>query len=122
MVVEWALHIVSAALGRAHRAQRKSPRMVGIDQLIADRWRFWKYAEPAERIDPLEGLDRRRLDAGAADAVKTVAAGDEIAGDLAGNAVLGVSHARVVGVEIKRFDLAGPIDRGEAGGLARIHQ
>src|SRR5689334_23953063 len=54
-----------------------------------------KNAEPAERIDPLIGLDRVGLHAGAADAVKAVAAGDEIAFDLVADAVLRSEERRV---------------------------
>ena len=89
---------------------------------MRDRRRLGQDAEPAERIDPLEGLDRLRLDAGAADAVKAVAAGDEVAGDLVGDAVLDVGDARMVGVEIVRLDVGRLVDRGQPGRLARVHQ
>ncbi len=62
IVVERALHVIAAARGRAHGAEREAARVVGIDQLVADRRRIRQDAEPAERIDPLEGLDRRRPD------------------------------------------------------------
>ena len=54
--------------------------------------------------------------------MKAVAAGDEVAGDLVADAVLDVGDARVVGIEIMRFDVGGLVDGGEAGGLARVHQ
>src|SRR6266702_7165774 len=111
-----------AALGRAHGAERKAAGVVGVDEFVADRRRIGQNAEPAERIDPLELLDRRRRDAGAADAVKAVATGDEVAIDLVGDAVLDPGYARVTTVEIMRLYVLGLIDRGEAGGLARIHQ
>src|SRR6476620_6988446 len=88
IVVERTLHIIAAAPGRAHGAERKSARVVGIDQLRADRPRLRQDAEPTERIDPLIGLDRRRLYAGAAAAMKTVAASDEVAFDLVADAIL----------------------------------
>ena len=110
VIVERALHVIAAAVRRAHGAERKSARMVGVDQFMRDRRRLRQDAEPAERIDPLEGLDRRRLDAGAADAVKAVAAGDEVAGDLVADAVLDIGDARMVGVEIMRLDVGG-LDR-----------
>src|SRR5207302_2743447 len=118
MVVERALHIVAAAVGRTHGAERKSARVVGIDQLGADRRGFRQDAEPAERIDPLVGLDCRWVYAGAADAMKTVAAGDEVAFDLVGHAVLDVADARAVAIEIERLDIGGLIDGGETRGLA----
>jgi len=82
--------------------------MVGIDQLVADRRRIRKNPEPAERIDPLECLDRGRFYAGAADAVEAVAAGDEIAGDLVGCAVLDIADARVIGIKVKGCDVGSP--------------
>ena len=75
--------------------------------------RFSAEQQAAKRIGLwLESLDRGRFDAGAADAMEPVAAGDEVAFDLVGNSILHVGDARVVGVEIMRFDLAGLIDRG----------
>src|SRR6185437_13111179 len=113
MIVERTLHVVAAAARRAHGAERKTARMVGIDQLMADRRRLRQDAEPAERIDPLEGFDGLWLDAGAADAMKAVAARDEVATDLVGSAVLYVSHARMIGVEIVRLDVGRLVDRRE---------
>ena len=54
--------------------------------------------------------------------MESVAAGDEVAVDLVGDAVLDVGDARTVGIEIMRFDIGSLIDRGEAGRLARVHQ
>ena len=122
IVVERALQVIAAAVGRAHGAEREAALMVDIDQLMRDRRGFRQDAEPAERIDPLIGLDRRRLDAGAADAVKAVAAGDEVAGDLVGDAVLHIGDARMVGVEIMRRDVGGLVDRGQPRRLAGVHQ
>ena len=111
MIVERALHVIAAAVRRAHGAERKSPRVVGVDQFVADRRRLRQDAEPAERIDPLEGLDRRRLVTLARlTPVKAVAAGDEVAGDLVGDAVLDVGDAGVVGIEIMRLDVGGLVD------------
>ena len=122
VILERTLQVIAAAVHRAHGAERKASLVVGVNQFVVDRRRLRQDAEPAERIDPLEGLDRRRLDAGAADAVEAVAAGDEIAVDLAGHAVLDIGDARTVGVEIMRLDVGGLIDRGQPRGLARVHQ
>jgi hypothetical protein len=54
--------------------------------------------------------------------MKTVAAGDEVAFDLVADAVLDISDARAVAIEIERFDVGGLIDGGEAGRLAGVHQ
>src|SRR6202012_6154511 len=82
LVVERALQIIAAAAGRAHGAEREAARVVGIDQLMRDRRRLGEDAEPAEWIDPFIGLNRVGTNAGAADAGKAVAAGDEVAIDL----------------------------------------
>jgi hypothetical protein len=111
VLVEWTLHIIAAPVRRAHGAERESARMVVVGQFVRDRRRLRQDAEPAERIDPFEGLDRRRLDAGAADAVEPVAAGNEVAGDLVAGAVLVKGNAGMVGVEIMRLDVGGLIDR-----------
>src|SRR5215468_2754862 len=73
-VVERTLHVIAAAVHRAHGAECKAARMVGIDQLVRDWWRLRKNSEPAERIHPLKRLDRLGLDADTADAVKAVTA------------------------------------------------
>src|SRR6185437_12349724 len=87
LVVERALHVIAAKVGRAHGAESKAALMIGVDQLMRDRRRVREDAEPPERIDPLESLDCIRLHGDAADAMKAVAAGDEVALDLAGDAV-----------------------------------
>src|SRR5258708_4518948 len=96
--------------------------MVRVDQFVADWRRLRQDPEPAERIDPFERLDRRRLYAHAADAMESVAAGDEIAVDLMRKSVLDVSDARMIGVEIMRLDVGGFINRGQPSRLARVHQ
>src|SRR6267154_3408512 len=89
---------------------------------MADRRRLREDSEPAERIDPLKGPDRGRIDAGAADTMEAVAAGDEVAGDLVADTVLAIGDTRVIGIEIMRLDVTGLVNRGEAGRLARVHQ
>src|SRR6202022_2473778 len=98
------------------------PGMVGVDQFVRDRRRLRQDPEPAERIDPLKNLDRRRLHAGAADTVESVATGDEIAGNLVADAVLDVGYARTIGVEIVRLDVGRLVNRGETGSATRVHQ
>ena len=49
-VVERALHVVAAAVRRAHRAERKAASMIGIDQLAVGRRHLGQHAQPAERI------------------------------------------------------------------------
>src|SRR6516225_11557761 len=76
---ETALDVIAAARRRAHRAQRKAERVANIDQLVGNRRRIRQDAEPPERIDSFMRGDRARRHGLAADAVKAVAAGDEIA-------------------------------------------
>src|ERR1700693_5709955 len=104
---------MAAAMHRAHGAEREAAGMGGINQFMRNRRRLRQYPEPAERIDPLERLDRRGFDAGAADAVEAVASGDEIARQFAGDAVLDVTDERMIGVEIMRRDVNGLVDRGQ---------
>ena len=54
--------------------------------------------------------------------MKSVAAGDEVAFDLVGDAVLDIGDAGAVGIEIERLDVGGLVDGGEAGRLAGVHQ
>ena len=62
-----------------------------------------RHSEPAEWIEPLELPDRRRGHAGAADAVKTVSVGGEVAIECVGDAILDPGYARVTAVEIMRL-------------------
>src|SRR5690606_20442087 len=79
MFVEPALDIVTTAGLGAHRTERKTAWMIGIDQLVADRWSFCKNAEPAERIDLFKDIDRRLRYGFAGGAVIAVTTGDEVA-------------------------------------------
>src|SRR5262249_24527574 len=75
--------VIAAARRRANGAEREAKVMAHIDQLLRHRRRVGEEAEPAERIDPLELADRLRRHALARDAVEAIAAGDEVARDLA---------------------------------------
>src|SRR5512144_1949284 len=76
---ETALDVVAAARWRAHRAERETELVAHVDQLFGHRRSVGEKPEPAERINALVGLDRAGRHALAADAVKAVATGDEIA-------------------------------------------
>ena len=77
LLVRRALDIEPAARRRAHAEQGEAARMVGVDQLLRDRLAVAQDAEPAERVDPFEHL-QRRLHRAPAHAVEAVAAGDEV--------------------------------------------
>jgi len=104
MVVEATLDVEPATGVRTHRAERKAALMADIDRLGRALWRVAEHAEPAERIDALIVPDRRFRDRLPADAVKAVAAGDKVAGDFAFQAVLAVTHARLIGGDVVQAD------------------
>src|SRR5262249_57165637 len=72
------LQVVPRHARRAPAAQGEAMRMVDVGHL-ADRWRLRQDAEPAERkhaVPDRERAGRKRL---AGDAMKAVAAGDDVA-------------------------------------------
>ena len=78
ILVGRALHVEPRQLRRAAARQRKAAFVVGVAHL-RKRLRFGENAEPAERIDALVDREQMFRDRGAADAVKAVAAGDDVA-------------------------------------------
>src|SRR5215204_451286 len=82
VLVRGALNVEPHQLRRAHAEQRKTARMKAVDQLLGDRSRLRQNAEPAERIFPLVRSQDAVRNARSADAVKAVAAADEIAIEL----------------------------------------
>ena len=55
---------------------------------LPGRRHIGQHAQPAEWIDALEHLHRRRRNAAPADAMEPIAAGDEVAGDLVRHALV----------------------------------
>ena len=84
--------------------------MPHIDQLLGHRRRLGEDAEPAERVDALMRGDRSCRHALAADAVKAVAASDEVAVDLQRVAAGAAGHPRLVGEDVVQADLARGVD------------
>src|SRR6185295_6785695 len=74
-----ALQVVAAARAAALAAEREAALVRDVDQLLRHRRRVGEHAQPAERIVFLGDAQLLGRDAGAADAVEAVAAGDEIA-------------------------------------------
>ena len=82
LLVVVALQIKPRQRHRAHGVEREAAVGVGVDQFVIRRRRLRQDAEPAERIVALEHAEHAVGKARPADAVETVAAGDEVAFDL----------------------------------------
>src|SRR5262249_32376338 len=76
---EPALQGVAAARPAALAAEREAALVGDVDQLVRYRRRVGKHAQPAERIVLFVDAQLLGRNAGAADAVEAVAAGDEVA-------------------------------------------
>ncbi len=84
----------------AHAGQGEAALMVGIDQLFGAGRHVGQDAQPAEGINPLELAAHTRRDGLAADAMEAVAAGDELAVQPVGLAVLVVGY---IGISPRAF-------------------
>src|SRR5712691_7884408 len=82
VVVGRALKIEPRQGRRAHSVKRKAALVIGVDQLALGRRGFRENADLAEWIFAIVGGEHGRRNARSADAVKAVAAADEIAGEL----------------------------------------
>src|SRR5882672_2466653 len=100
LLVGRALHVVAAARGRPHAAEGETASVIRVDQFVGHGRRIAQDAEPAEGIDALERRERMDRDTLAAHAVKAVAAGDELAGDLLITSALAIADARLVRIEV----------------------
>jgi hypothetical protein len=118
---EAALDVVAAAAARAHRAQGETTRVTHIDEFLRHRRRVGQQAEPAERVDPLEGLDDLG-DGVPAGAVKTVAPRDEVARNLVFLAVLAKAHPRLGIPEIVEAHVLDLVDRRGSRRGPRLHE
>src|SRR5690606_5227041 len=81
LLLRWHLHIVAAALGGSHGAEREAAQVIGIDQFVANRRHLGDDAEPAEGIDAFIEIYRSFGNGFTGDAMVAVATGDEIAVD-----------------------------------------
>ncbi len=104
-VIQRTLDVIAAARVRTHGTERKTTRVVGIDEFVVDGGHVSENAEPAERVDLLEFLDGTLRHRFAADPVKTVAAGDEIAIDPVAYAIFLIGDIGAFSVEIMRLDI-----------------
>src|SRR5262249_1080328 len=82
IVVGGALQVEPRQGRRAHGVKRKAALVLGIDQLVFGRRRLGQTPDPAERIFAIIGRERGGRNARPANAVKTVAAADEVAAEL----------------------------------------
>ena len=95
---------------------REAVRMPGVDQLVRGRCPPGQDAQPAERVDPLEGPQSLRRDARPAHPVEAVAPGDHVALDpLRPAGAVDVAHRRGVRGEV----VHGHVVDLEVDGLAR---
>ncbi len=95
-----ALHIEPRHARPAHGEQRKAALVEAVDQLFVRRRRFTQDAEPAERIDAVVAGQHAGREARPADAVKPVAATDEVALDLLRPALMAKADLRAAAVEV----------------------
>ncbi|MDT4885343.1 hypothetical protein FQZ97_1215680 [compost metagenome] len=79
--------------------------MVGVDQLVVDRWSIGQQPEPAERIDALVLAQHASRNALARDAVEAVATGDVVAVDALQLAILLVGDVRLLALQFVQLDV-----------------
>src|SRR6185312_2598806 len=79
-----ALQVEAGDFRGAHAEEREAAFVAAVDQLTARRRRVRENAEPRVGILAFENGKCRRREAGAADAVKAVAARNEVAADRVG--------------------------------------
>src|SRR5271165_3009959 len=96
--------------------------MIRINQLMTGRRHVSQYSQPAEGINTLESLQRSLRDALSADSMITIAAGDEIAGELMCAAIVPIAHFRVCTAELADANLCRLELELGAGRRARVDQ
>src|SRR6185437_744423 len=121
-VLQAALQIEPAARAGAHRAERKAPLMIDVYELVGHGWLLDHDPQPPEGVDTLVAGERARRYAGAADPMKTIAAGDEITVDTVLAIVLPICNPGTRSVHVVEFYVPGLIDGRVAGGLSAGHQ
>ncbi len=99
-VVGAALHVVTRELRRPQREQREAALVVRVHELVDRRSDVGEDAEPRERILALERAEDAGGNARAADAVKAVAACDDVALELLRDALVREPNARPLAVEL----------------------
>src|SRR5262249_9575740 len=82
VVVRGALHVRARQDRGAKGVEREAAIVIGVDQLVLGRGRLRKDAAPAERVLAVVHRQRGCRNARPTDAVKAVAAADEVADEL----------------------------------------
>src|SRR5215207_2775313 len=100
-----ALEVQPREHRRAHAVQREPAIVVAVDQLVVRRRRLREDPEPAERVIARELGEHTARDRVAADAVVTVAAGNEVAAELPSFAVVDEPDRRRLRLEAVHRDV-----------------
>jgi hypothetical protein len=86
--IRTALQVKPTDARRTHAEQRKTAFVICVDELFRRRRRLHEYAQPSERIEAFESGEHALGHRRSADAMITIAAGDEIAYQLPRLAIL----------------------------------
>ena len=122
LVGQWHLQVVAAARQAALGAQRKAARAVHVNEFVVHRGGVRQHAQPAKGVHLFVLLDGVARGAGAAHAVKAIAAGNEITFNLVTLSVFLVCHTGPGGVEIVHRHFARLINGRQVGGHPGVHQ
>jgi hypothetical protein len=122
VLVRAALQVVAAQLRRAQAEQREAALVGRVDEL-ADRGRDRREdSQPAERVLARELGEHAGRDARAADAVEAVAAGDHVALERLGRAVVAERQPGPLGLEVGDRDVVDLEQQRPAGVEPRLDQ
>ena len=122
-ILVWrALDVQAADLRRAHAEQGEAALMIGVDQLLRRRWRLRENTQPSERIIPLVNGKGACGNGGAADAVKAVAAGNEIAGEFGLLSAVLEKNPRPRSRKVAHADVLDFKKDRRAAGMARVDE
>ena len=119
-----ALKIKTRNRWRTHAEQRKTTRVVGVDEFFRRGRRLSQNAEPGERVNALKHAEDSRRDGRPANAVKTVAAADKIAGQFLGGPRVAVSDPRLPrrSLKIMYLDVVDIKENAASGSQSRFDQ
>ena len=117
-----ALHVVARQHRVAHRAESETPRVAGIDELVADRRRLRQNAHPTKRIQPFVLACLVSGNGVPADAVKPIASGDVVALDRAALTMKRVAQRRRSIDQIMQLHVLGFEDDRPASADSRVVQ
>src|SRR5437773_1570977 len=116
VIIGGALHIEARQSGGAHGVKRETTLVVGINQLMLGRGRFGENADPSEWIFAMLGSERSRRNARPANAMKAVAAADEVTSEFDIAALVPEANLRRAADEIVDAHVARLEQNGSAVG------